>query len=154
MRILFIRHAEAVEADQFEGSDMDRPLTQHGKKLFSRIAAHIAKGYPELARIYSSKAARARQTAEILATATGSRLDVRTALNPGATLTGIKEVVGSSKRDDCVALVGHEPDFSSAISALVADGALRLKLRKGGFAEVELPKRDAALLRALVDPKK
>ncbi|MCO5045085.1 MAG: histidine phosphatase family protein [Verrucomicrobia bacterium] len=155
MRILFIRHAEAAEAEGFDGPDIARPLTKKGKKLFLGVARGVARAYPGLDRIISSEAVRARQTAEILAKACGSIcVELCPALNPGASEEAIVRVICTLAADACVALVGHEPDFSTAISSRVAGGALRLKLKKGGFADVEIPASGEAVLRALVDPKR
>ena len=153
MRILFIRHAHAVEADLFAGGDLERPLTPEGRKRFKRVAARLAKRYPVPDRLVSSNAVRARQTAEVLADAfVCSKPDVRDELNPGASVAAIRRVVESLRGAAWVALVGHEPDFSQTVSAWVAGGGLDLKLKKGGVVEVELLPRGRARLRAVWDP--
>ncbi len=155
MRILFIRHAEAVEADGFDGPDAARPLTKKGKTLFSHVAGRLAAGYPRVKRILSSEAVRARQTAEILADSYGAVcVELCPALNPGASVEAIEGVLRTLPDEGWVAVVGHEPDFSSAVSALVSGGALRLKLKKGGVVDVEVPARGAATLRAVWEPKR
>ena len=153
MRILFVRHAQAVEADQFDGDDLDRPLTPEGRKRFKRVAAHLAAAYPAPDRLVSSRAVRARQTAEVLAVALGSKnWEQREELNPGASIAAIQSVLEEQPEAGWVLLVGHEPDFSRAISALAGGGRLQVKLRKGGVAEVEWTPRGRGRLRALLDP--
>lgn len=155
MRILFIRHGEAVEADRFDGPDVQRPLTKQGKQHVSATALHIAKNYPDLRRVVTSQAVRARETAHLLARAVGAkRVEVRATLNPGASPNAMLKLLQSLKRSSWVALVGHEPDFSESVSRLVSDGALRMKLKKSGFADVEWPDRGAAVLRTLYDPRR
>jgi len=153
VRILFIRHARAVEADAFAGCDLARPLTPEGRKRFKRVANRLAKRYPVPDRLISSNAVRARQTAEALAAAYGCpKIEVREELNPGASVAAIQRVVEGLGDVRWVALVGHEPDFSQAVSAWVAGGRLDLKLKKGGVVEIETLSRGRARLRAVWDP--
>lgn len=153
MRILFIRHAEAVEAGQFNGPDLGRPLTKKGGKTFVRVARCLAKTYPKPDIIISSEAMRARQTAGILAQTIGvSRVAIKAEMNPGAKKGAIQKVIRAHARKKWITLVGHEPDFSNAISSMVASGKVRLKLKKGGVAEVEKAGAGPAILRALYDP--
>ncbi|HMP75312.1 MAG TPA: histidine phosphatase family protein [Kiritimatiellia bacterium] len=153
MRILFIRHAQAVEADQFDGDDLDRPLTPEGRKRFKRVADAVATVYPRPDRLVSSRAERACRTAEVLALAFGLKTwEEREELNPGASVAAIKAVLEERADAEWVMVVGHEPDFSGAVSALTGGGRLRMKLRKGGVAEVEWTPRGLGRLRALLDP--
>lgn len=153
MRILLIRHAEAEASTSFEGSDLERPLTERGKKRFARVMEYLTAGYPAPDRLICSCAVRAHETARMAARAWGHLpIETREELNPGATWTDLKRVLGESPDAEWVVLVGHEPDFSRAISSWVAQGKLRVKLKKGGVAEVEWPGRGAGVLRALLDP--
>jgi phosphohistidine phosphatase len=154
MRVLFIRHAEAVEADDFDGPDLERPLTSRGRRIMKTAARVLADRYPKPAVIVSSCAERARGTADLVARAFGlTTFKESEMLNPGARPTDILRVLASVGRSAThVALVGHEPDFSTVISHLVADGHLRLKLKKGACVEVELIAPRRGLLRALADP--
>lgn len=154
MRILFIRHAEAVEAGDFAGSDLDRPLTASGRKAMRRAARRLAAHYPRPQRILCSAAARARATADLLARAWDRRVVVTAQLNPGASPEAIQRLVATQRRQrvEWLVVVGHEPDLSSAISRLVAGGRLHVKLKKGACAEVEWSPSRTGVLRALVSP--
>lgn len=153
MRILFIRHAEAVDAAEFEGDDLDRPLTEAGRKRFAKVVSFLVRNYPKPDRLLSSKAVRAWETAKDYAKGIGIKdIEVREELNPGATPDEIKSVLKEYSDLEWIALVGHEPDFSKAISMLTASGKLKLKLKKGAFAEVEWAGRGDGTLRALIDP--
>jgi phosphohistidine phosphatase SixA len=44
MRVLFLRHAEAVESSGFEGSDLERPLTGKGRRTMKAVARVVWPG--------------------------------------------------------------------------------------------------------------
>ncbi len=153
MRILFIRHAEAVDALEFKGSDLARPLTPAGRKRFAKVAAHLARAYPKPERLICSKAVRAWETAQDFARAVGiSKIEIREELNPGAVPDDIKAVLKEKADLEWVAVVGHEPDFSKTIASITAMGKLRMKFKKGAVAEVDWSGRGPGTLRALWDP--
>lgn len=155
MRILFIRHAEAVEADGFAGSDMERPLTGRGEKTFRSMARVLAAHYPRPDQVITSAAVRAHDTAQGLVKAFGGgRLRVEPALNPGAGPSAYLRALpaGGWKRDGLVVLVGHEPDLSAAVAELMGGEGVRLKMKKGACAEVEWNAPRGGELRALLDP--
>ena len=153
MRILFIRHAEAEDASTFLGTDMDRPLTGRGRKAMKKMAARLADIYAPPATVLTSCAERARATAELVARAWGVSCRETPLLNPGASTEDVLRVLkGVKKKEGCVSLVGHEPDFSSAIARLTSRGTLRMKLKKGACAEVEWDGGSTGTLRALLDP--
>jgi phosphohistidine phosphatase len=151
MRILFIRHAEAVEADEFDGPDLKRPLTRAGEKSARKAFRTLARLIDEPDVLMCSEAVRARQTAKLAAAAFKMPGIVQSAkLNPGCSIKLfqklLKELPGST---ELVAVVGHEPDFSSIISELVARGRLDLDLRKGACAAVDVDGRRGRLVFAV-----
>ena len=74
-------------------------------------------------------------------------------LNPGRGLQGFRAYFKTLRgRDKTVALVGHDPDFSQIISSIVAGGHLRLLLKKGACADIELSAGGRGVLRALLTP--
>lgn len=153
MRLWLIRHAVAVEADAFDGSDLDRPLTPAGRRVARAFFARLAFVRPPPERVISSAAVRARQTAELFCRAYGvprPLLDDR--LNPGARFKSIRAVVSEAMEAtvSSVAIVGHEPDFSRAVSQWTSGGALDLAFKKCGLVELELrPGGPARLIMAL-----
>lgn len=153
-KLWFIRHAEAVEADEFDGNDLERPLTKRGRrsaeaafKKFSRL-----RSCPGI--VISSKAKRARETAEIFCRSFGIRNYEKTELlNPGCSFRDIRRVIQTARDTiEFVALVGHEPDFSMAVSRLTSSGTLSLALKKCGIAELELNKSGTFELTMLIPP--
>jgi phosphohistidine phosphatase len=140
MKLWLIRHAAAVEADEFSGSDLERPLTSKGrlsaKKAFKQLAR--IRSAPDV--VISSCAVRAIETARLFGKAFGVNDIRQTAiLNPGCSFREIKKVVaGLPANIPFAALVGHEPDFSDAVSRWTSGGKLSLALKKGGLVELEL----------------
>jgi phosphohistidine phosphatase len=152
MKVWLIRHAPAVERAAFAGDDLERPLTEAGRREAQRVFARLAllRRGPEV--VVSSEAVRAWETARLLCLAYGLRDFQRTAaLNPGARFKDLRKVVaGLPKQVGFVALVGHEPDFSEAVARWTSDGALRLDVRKTGLVELEwTPGQPARLVMAV-----
>ncbi len=155
MRCYFLRHGLAVDPDQWEGDDADRPLTVEGKERMAREAKTIAALSLEFDAIITSPLLRAKQTADIVADKMKmrSRLveDRRLALAfDSRALNGILcERPGAS----AIMLVGHEPSMSQTIGEVV--GGARIDFKKGSLACVEFddPASLAGELVWLVPPK-
>lgn len=155
MRVLFVRHAEAEPASGFKGLDLDRPLTGKGRRSMKAMARCLARRLDHPDRIISSQAVRARDTAELVSNAFGgTSLEESSDLNPGAGVAAYQKILGEARKrgDALLVLVGHEPDLSSALSALLAGGQLELKLKKGACADVKWPENGRPVLRGLFDP--
>lgn len=155
MRILFVRHAEAVEYSDYDGPDMDRPLTGKGRRTMKLVARSLAQRFDRPDRILCSKAERARATAEMISEAFGGlEVEERSELNPGAAPAIWPRMLneGWKKEEGLLVLVGHEPDLSTVISSLVGDGHLNMKMKKAACADVKLTSPTKGTLRALVDP--
>ncbi len=151
MLIILIRHAHAEEAATFSGDDLDRPLTERGRKLFRRAIACWVDQLEPPAAVYSSEAVRARETAELVAESFGVReVLVDAALNPGATWAKYRKVLKTCGQEEPVVLVGHEPDLSGAIYELTG-GQVRMK--KGAVALVDWPGKGRGTLLALAAPR-
>src|SRR5262245_51873773 len=133
MQLYFLRHGEA-DWPGWTKPDDERPLTDFGKKEARQVAKFLnrLKVKPDL--IVTSPLPRASQTAEVAADELKTKLRYDEALEPGF---GISELRTLLKRhgSKVLMLVGHEPDFTSVISALT--GAA-LKLSKAGVALVDI----------------
>lgn len=152
MRILFIRHAEAVDRDEFEGPDMERPLTKAGRRKAAIGYRRLFQTMPQPDAIYTSEALRATQTADLVKAAAPKAKILQTPLlNPGKGVHGFRKIFkGLGRKPEVVAVVGHEPDFSSVISSVVAQGKLSLRLKKGACAEIEVGVGGRGVLRSLL----
>jgi phosphohistidine phosphatase len=137
MHIYFIRHGLA-DRSEWEGGDFDRPLTSEGRSRIKKTARRLrALGFqPDL--MITSPLARARQTAEIIAKVIGlgDELVVDERLDPGFDADRVRAIMGEHSGLEAVALVGHEPSFSTVISHLV--GGARIVCKKGSIARVDI----------------
>jgi phosphohistidine phosphatase len=134
--IWFLRHGDAEDG----APDFDRRLTEKGRRQSRAAGATLAALGVKPEICLTSPRVRARETAELACEAIGVEVAVEDRLSEGdfdplALAAGLNEVL----------LVGHEPDFSSAIARLT--GA-RMDIKKGGLAGVE-----DGELRVLVRPK-
>lgn len=135
MRLYFFRHAIA-EDGRADLTDYERKLTDKGIAK-TRRAADVMKALGiEPTHIYSSPLIRARQTADILAGAMGIAVEIRDEVGPGFNLAAVTQLTNDLDRDAQVVFVGHEPDFSSTVSALTGGGWVVMK--KGGLARVDI----------------
>jgi phosphohistidine phosphatase len=126
---LLVRHAEA---ERSATRDAERRLTAEGRTRFEAHARALAPSL-RLARIVTSPYARARETAEILAAATGAPVDEDPSVAPGRS-TGAELVAAGRRLGDAVAIVGHNPEIAEAIALLA--GAAR-SVTPGAVAAVE-----------------
>lgn len=137
-RLYFLRHGLA-DRSEWSGDDFLRPLTARGKQQMLRTAETIASLDLGLDLILSSPLTRAYQTAEIVAEVLGihDRLASDERLAPGFGPGMLSAILKEQPALAALMLVGHEPDFSETISALIGGG--RVVCKKGGLARVDLP---------------
>lgn len=150
-QLLLFRHGPA-EDRRPGASDIERALTPAGTRA-TRAAAHgLVALVDRPARIVTSPARRAEQTASLLQTAwPGASLHVDPRLAPGAQPADMLAVLMAHPAPATV-LVGHEPDLSVLVGHLVRAPALRLRLAKAGAAWLCAPPGlpTAATLKALL----
>ena len=111
MLVYLCRHAAAAPGDP----DELRPLTPDGADQARRLGERLAAETRPPAVIVSSPLVRARQTAELIAGATGAKLITDERLAPGATVEGLRALVTGLTGP--VATVGHQPDCSEIARA-------------------------------------
>src|SRR5690349_3930491 len=125
MQLYFFRHGEA-DWPHWTRPDDERPLTDFGKKEVRQVAKFLNRLKMKPRLIITSPLPRALQTAEVAAEELKAKLRQDEALEPGF---GISDLRALLKRHSSkvLMLVGHEPDFTSVISALTGAS---LKLSK------------------------
>lgn len=137
-QILLFRHGPA-EAPRADASDLERELTPAGIRATRAAARGLATLVGRPARIVSSPARRAVQTADLLQAAwPGASLDLDPRLAPGAQPTVLLQVLAGQPAAATV-LVGHEPDLSTLACRLLGTPALRLRLAKAGAVWLSAP---------------
>jgi phosphohistidine phosphatase len=157
MEIYIIRHAIAMEREEWTGSDDKRPLTEKGKNKMEQIAAGLAAMEIDFTHIFSSPLVRAQQTAEILQNVLKiDHLDETDLLVPVADPAAIIPFLNKLPDSADVALVGHEPHVSDLLSYLLTGQHKSFAtFKKGSVAMLEgvAPLRAGSLvMRWLMEP--
>jgi phosphohistidine phosphatase len=156
LELLLIRHGIAADRGAWSGRDEDRPLTPDGIRRFRQAALGLARvGQPPDA-VFTSPVRRARETAEIAASAWGLGQPTDAPALAWGDLGEIDELLATQSRSGVYALVGHEPHLSELLAHLVGSKrAERLAFKKGGAARLALPGRptDGGRLLWLLPPR-
>jgi phosphohistidine phosphatase len=124
MELILWRHADAEDG----APDMARKLTKKGRKQAERVAEWLEERLPKDYVLISSPAVRARETAEAL-----GKPRLVEALAPGATTKEILRTAGWPGGEGTVVLVGHQPDFGTAIAYVVSGRETGWSLKKGAL---------------------
>lgn len=139
MLCYLIRHAEAEPA--VNGDDAARSLTKNGRHDAREIFAVLAALATGIDRIYTSPLLRARQTAELLASALRLDEDPRVIpllANAGAVSEWIKVLRSANRDGRCVAAVGHEPTLGRWLGELCFSSDQPVLMKKCAIAKVRL----------------
>jgi phosphohistidine phosphatase len=149
MQLYFLRHGEA-DWPGWTKPDDERPLTDFGKKEVRQVAKFLNRLKVKPDVIVSSPLPRALQTAEAAAEQLKTKLRQDEALEPGFGISELSTVL-TRHPSKVLMLVGHEPDFSSVISALTGGF---IKMSKAGVALVDIdPETKKGRLLWLFPPK-
>lgn len=158
MELILWRHAEA-----FDGvPDLARTLTPRGHDQARRMAAWLAARLPRGARLVSSPAVRARETAQALADAASLMLEIDARLAPDQPpldyLAAAGWPVGSDAADDpggAVVIVAHQPILGLVASRLLTGIEQPVSVRKAAawwFTRRERGGSAQALLKLSISP--
>jgi phosphohistidine phosphatase len=139
MELYILRHGLAEERNE-SGRDRDRALTPEGKERTHAAGKALRKMNIEFDLVLSSPFVRAWQTAEILLEELecANSLQQCEALSSGAAMEEVLEALKKAEGSyESVLLVGHEPDLSQLISALLSGSPdLAITMKKGGLAKL------------------
>ncbi|HEX9154101.1 MAG TPA: phosphohistidine phosphatase SixA [Nitrospira sp.] len=142
MDCILVRHGIAVERDEWEGTDADRPLTERGAKRVEQVAAGLKWLDVKPTHIFSSPLVRAVETARILQTTFALRASIRRVeeLLPGAEPERLVHLLHDLPDKSCVLFAGHEPHLSAAASVmLTGKSSQAFPFKKGGACLIEMP---------------
>ena len=118
MSLYLVQHGKSLPKDR----DPEKGLSEEGQSEVEMIAT-VARGYgvPVIAVSHSGKK-RARQTAEIFATALDAkdRISERSGINP---LDDVTQIAASLSAEDNLMLVGHLP-FMERLTAYLITGSI------------------------------
>jgi phosphohistidine phosphatase len=134
--LLILRHAKAQQ-DAPKG-DRARNLTQRGRRDAATMGAYVADALGRPDAIVASDAARARETAEAVAAATGfeSSLTIAPAIYAADLDTLVAVVRDLPDAADSVVLVGHNPGFEELTAALAGVDEDEIRLPTAGLARL------------------
>lgn len=160
MQLLVIRHAIAMEQDEFAStgqSDDLRPLTTGGMKRMRKVAKGLREEIDALDHLATSPFTRAAQSAEIVADVYGmGDAEVTSALVPGVPFEEFENWCASHAEKNVVAIVGHEPHLSALVTWLLTGRSeSRIELKKSGACLIEFEsgaRRESGTLRWLLTP--
>lgn len=140
MRLYVMRHGNAVDTEDWDGEEFERPLTDEGRAELLDVAQGLRWLDLKVDGVVTSPLTRARETAEPVAKALGVPLHVDSALAPGLDLSVLSPLLFSARELQGILIVGHEPDLSELVGQLIAGHSLaRVAMKKGACCRLDLP---------------
>jgi len=140
MECILIRHGIAVEQDEWDGTDENRPLTEQGKKRVRQAAAGLAALDCKPTHLFTSPFVRAYDTARLLRTVVcpGLKVETREELTVGAKPEQLVSILQTLPSDAVVLCVGHEPFLGEVASLFLCGKVLpNFPFKKAGAACIE-----------------
>ncbi len=145
MNLYFLRRGPAAEPAARDPERADaRPLTDAGRAQINAAAHALRDRRLKVDLILTSPLRRARQTAEILAHHLRVDLVEEPLLSPGFNAATVQLILARYPGARGILLVGHEPDFTGAIGALI--GSSCVYLPPGGLARVKVKSQESGAL--------
>jgi phosphohistidine phosphatase len=141
MECVLLRHGIAVERDEWEGTDGDRPLTERGAKRVAQAAAGLNRLDVQPIHVLSSPLVRAIETAKIVHSVLGVRsaIEIVDELLPDAPPTRLLSILRKCSPESLVLFIGHEPHLGMAASVLLSGRvSASFPLKKAGACLIEL----------------
>ena len=141
MDCMLLRHGIAVERDEWERSDTDRPLTERGAKRVAQVAVGLNRLDVKPTHVFSSPLIRAIETAKIVhrSLRVRSAVQIVDALLPDAPPNQLLSVLQDLPPASCVLCIGHEPHLGLAASVMLSGRATAsFPMKKAGACLIEL----------------
>ena len=139
MDLYIVRHAWAEQRDDSRWRDDGlRPLTPEGKERFARVARKLVGIGMTPGIIATSPLVRCVETAQLLAIALdGPKIVELDELRPGSNLEGLlRWTARQAAKHPQIAWVGHAPDVSRLVAALIGDGGSLIHFANGAAAAI------------------
>ena len=116
MKIYLIRHGTPVSKEE----NPDKPLSNEGKSDVERVAGFLQKSGVTVEKVFHSGKARARQTAEIMASRLNPGVEPlqKRGLSPLDDVEDIADQINEDEQDLLIA--GHLPHLGRLTSLLIA----------------------------------
>jgi phosphohistidine phosphatase len=142
MDCVLLRHGIAVERDEWEGPDADRPLTERGAKRVAQVATGLNRLGLQPTHVLSSPLIRAIETAEIVhrSLRVRSAVQIVDELLPDAPPGRLLSILHDLQPETCVLCIGHEPHLGLAASVMLSGRATAsFPMKTAGACLIELP---------------
>ncbi len=135
MRLYLVQHGEAVSKEE----NPDRPLTGKGENDVQAVGRLLEQADAAPARVVHSGKTRARQTAEILAGATGAPEPEEAEFDLDAKASTDGLAAATADWHEPVMVVGHQPFMGNAVGRLTGtgEGSVALAFRPGTVVALE-----------------
>ena len=144
MVLILWRHADAEDGMR----DLERKLTQKGKKQAARVADWLRERLPENTVVLASPARRAQQTAEALS----DSFETLPELAPEAAPQEVLAAAGWPKAHGTVVVVGHQPTLGRAAALALTGAAADWGMKKGSVWWLRRDDHGEVSLRAVIPP--
>ena len=156
-QLFLIRHGVAEERGDAWPDDAKRPLSEDGIERFQKSARGLARLDVWIDVVLTSPLVRARQTAEIVASAFDPRPSIVTieSLAPGGSYASLVADLEKHGRKTRIALVGHEPGIGE-LGARLIGSRHSFEFKKGAVCRIdvdEIPPVGPGDLRWFLTPK-
>jgi phosphohistidine phosphatase len=140
MNVCLMRHAHAVERDEWNGTDAARPLIAKGRNAAAEAARGLARLPEPITRIITSPYLRALETADIVAARLRVPVTINDALKePRTPLNHFIAALREADYEPNLLFVGHQPMLGQVLAQLQGDCAGEVDIKKAGVAYVALP---------------
>jgi phosphohistidine phosphatase len=153
--LYLVRHGVAEQRGDAWPDDSKRPLTAQGTMRFRKAARRLAGFGVSIDVVLTSPLVRARQTADILASAFDAHVVTSEALAPGGSHQAILAELEKQSKRSSLALVGHEPDIGQ-LAARLCGARHALEFKKGAICRIDvetLPPGNPGALRWFIPPR-
>jgi phosphohistidine phosphatase len=156
VQLYLIRHAIAEERGERWPDDARRPLSEEGIARMRKAAKGLAALGVSFDVVLTSPLVRARQTADVVASAFDSRPSIVTAdsLAPEGRYADVLADLSHHARRRQIALVGHEPNIGE-LAGRLAGSQRPFAFKKGAVCRIDLesiPPSGPGTLRWFVTP--
>ena len=156
-QLFLIRHGVAEERGDAWPDDAKRPLSEDGIERFRKSARGLARLDVWIDVVLTSPLVRARQTADIVASAFDPRPSIIAieSLAPGGSYASLVADLEKHGRKTRIALVGHEPGIGE-LGARLIGSRHSFEFKKGAVCRIdvdEIPPVGPGDLRWFLTPK-
>lgn len=141
MHCVLFRHGIAIDRQEWEGPEEDRPLTDRGAKRVAQAVGGLKWLELQPTHVISSPLLRAIETAKILQEMHRIRSAVQIAdeLLPDASPDRLLARLSELPPESCVYCVGHEPHLGLAASLMLAGKpSMGFPFKKAGACLIEI----------------